>query len=145
MTAPSNALTAKLVGADTAVASNIIGTGGKPVLYQRTCDRCGRTFAPRAHSGGSPQRFCSSGCRLAFHAERQHNQRAPACEALPTSAATGQPANERVLLAGQEAISIGRDQGGNLELRQGDAVISIHHQYGPAFAEALRRLLGEAA
>jgi hypothetical protein len=32
-----------------------------------TCEQCGEQFAPRAGSGGKPQRFCSSQCRQRWH------------------------------------------------------------------------------
>jgi hypothetical protein len=61
------------------------------------CEHCGRKFNPRQGSGGRPQRFCSTGCRLAFHAEArsganggegsdldaQRSQRGPTCSTLP--------------------------------------------------------------
>jgi hypothetical protein len=34
------------------------------------CSHCGKTFFPRAGSGGRPQRFCSPECRTTFHAQR---------------------------------------------------------------------------
>jgi hypothetical protein len=44
-------------------------------LDLRPCDQCGNHFSPRNRSGGSPQRFCTSGCRLGFHTERLRRQR----------------------------------------------------------------------
>jgi hypothetical protein len=49
----------------------------------KICERCGEAFVPRLKSGGSPQRFCSQDCRLAFHSKPQRGQRSPACSALP--------------------------------------------------------------
>ena len=32
-----------------------------------TCEQCGKSFTPRAGSGGKHQRFCSSECRQRWH------------------------------------------------------------------------------
>src|ERR1700731_4984301 len=40
------------------------------------CEQCSKPFAPRAGSGGKPQRFCSAECRTAFHAQR-YQRRSP--------------------------------------------------------------------
>src|SRR6185369_2117384 len=45
----------------------------------RRCDECGKPFGPKKHGGGSPQRFCSYDCRMAWHA----TQRQPACTLVP--------------------------------------------------------------
>jgi hypothetical protein len=45
----------------------------------RRCDECGKPFGPKKHGGGSPQRFCSYDCRMAWHAA----QRKPACTLVP--------------------------------------------------------------
>jgi hypothetical protein len=40
------------------------------------CEQCAKPFTPREGSGGKRQRFCSTECRTAFHAEnRQSSQR----------------------------------------------------------------------
>jgi hypothetical protein len=50
---------------------------------ERICEQCAQQFTPRSHSGGSPQRFCSSECRVAFHnTEGQRGQRSPACASV---------------------------------------------------------------
>ena len=43
------------------------------------CDQCEKPFGPKKHGGGSPQRFCSRHCRMAWHAA----QRKPACTLVP--------------------------------------------------------------
>ena len=43
------------------------------------CERCGKPLGPKKHGGGSPQRFCSRHCRMAWHAD----QRKPACTLVP--------------------------------------------------------------
>jgi hypothetical protein len=53
-----------------------------------TCEQCGKHFARREGSGGSPQRFCSAQCRQASHTNGQHSQRSPACDAATEQAAT---------------------------------------------------------
>ena len=45
----------------------------------RRCDQCGKPFGPKMHGGGSPQRFCSYDCRMAWNAA----QRKPACTLVP--------------------------------------------------------------
>lgn len=47
----------------------------------RICEQCSAPFAPRSGSGGKPQRFCSTECRMAYHAihETQRDQRGPTC------------------------------------------------------------------
>src|SRR5215467_11823874 len=93
---------------------------------QRACEQCGLLFAPRAHSGGSQQRFCSAECRLAFHAKGQRGQRVPACSAPEKSPATSRPTSESeaseaddgfVLMEQQDFIEIAWDEHGDLLLR----------------------------
>ena len=43
--------------------------------YRRSCEKCGKSFEPRAGSGGSRQRYCCTRCRLSFHRERLRSQR----------------------------------------------------------------------
>ena len=45
----------------------------------KDCDKCGKPFDPKNHGGGSPRRFCSYGCRMAWHA----TQRKPECTLVP--------------------------------------------------------------
>jgi hypothetical protein len=53
------------------------------------CEHCNGPFARREGNGGSPQRFCSSECRTAFHSgSRSVRQRSPACDAATEAAAT---------------------------------------------------------
>ncbi len=63
-----------------------------PTEIASKCEHCGNPFEPRKGSGGKPQRFCSSDCRQAFHANAREGQRSPTCDP-----ATG-------LTAPQEAI-----------------------------------------
>jgi hypothetical protein len=59
-------------------------------LEQR-CDCCNKPFRRRHGSGGSPQRFCSTECRMAFHTEDQRSRRKAAYIARTTLPATSQP------------------------------------------------------
>ena len=43
------------------------------------CEQCGNPFEPRKGSGGKPQRFCSTDCRITSNAQR--SQRSPTCDA----------------------------------------------------------------
>jgi hypothetical protein len=45
----------------------------------RRCDQCGKPFGPKKHGGGSPRRFCTYECRMAWHT----GQRKPACTLVP--------------------------------------------------------------
>jgi hypothetical protein len=45
----------------------------------RRCDQCGKPFGPKKHGGGSPRRFCTYDCRMAWHAA----QRKPGCTLVP--------------------------------------------------------------
>jgi hypothetical protein len=49
----------------------------------KPCEHCGQAFERRKHGGGSPQRFCSTDCRAAFHSGSDKSQRSPAWT-LPT-------------------------------------------------------------
>jgi MYM-type Zinc finger with FCS sequence motif len=49
----------------------------------KSCEHCGQQFEPRSGSGGKPQRFCSTECRLAFHGKPQRSQRTPTYRAPP--------------------------------------------------------------
>jgi hypothetical protein len=51
------------------------------IEISKRCEQCDQPFEPRARSGGSPQRFCSTDCRLAFHNNAQRGQRSPAYSA----------------------------------------------------------------
>jgi hypothetical protein len=63
----------------------------------RSCQKCERSFTPRAGSGGSVQRFCCTECRLGFHKERQRSERR-ALYAGPTALPTSeQPAQDETL------------------------------------------------
>lgn len=55
----------------------------------RRCDQCGKPFGPKKHGGGSPQRFCSRHCRMAWHA----GQRKPACTLVPKNSPKNPPEN----------------------------------------------------
>lgn len=50
-----------------------------PLAAKPACEQCGNSFEPRKGSGGKPQRFCSTECRMNFHAQR--SQRSPTCGA----------------------------------------------------------------
>ena len=45
----------------------------------KDCEQCGKLFGPKKHGGGSPQRFCTYDCRMAWHSA----QRKPACTLVP--------------------------------------------------------------
>ena len=127
----------------------------------RVCSQCGQLFAPRRHSGGSVQRFCTTDCRLTFHRERQRAQRT-ALYAGPTAlSATKRPApneeaSERedsfVLMGQQDFIEVAWDRHGNLLLRQdplyeGEQELRVSRDYFPRFLQALdvlRELIAEA-
>ena len=49
----------------------------------KCCEQCGNSFKSKKHGGGSPQRFCSRECRMAWHSA----QRKPAC--TPETATAG--------------------------------------------------------
>ena len=49
----------------------------------KCCEQCGNSFKSKKHGGGSPQRFCSRECRMAWHSA----QRKPAC--TPETAIAG--------------------------------------------------------
>ena len=54
----------------------------------KVCGQCGKPFGPKMHGGGSPQRFCTYDCRMAWHA----TQRKPECTLVPkTSVSPSQP------------------------------------------------------
>ncbi len=36
-------------------------------MAEMTCPWCKRAFEPRTGQSGSPKRFCSEACRIAFH------------------------------------------------------------------------------
>lgn len=128
-----------------------------PLLPQPACNHCGKPFSPRQHSGGSPQQFCSTDCRLAFHRERQRSQRTGSYAGPVLLPATEQPApNEEasegsepddsfVLMGQQDFIKVAWDQHGNLLLRQdrlyeGDHELRILRDYFPQFVQALDAL-----
>lgn len=50
-----------------------------PSGQARRCDQCGKPFGPKKHGGGSPRRFCTYDCRMAWHA----TQRKPECTLVP--------------------------------------------------------------
>jgi hypothetical protein len=100
-------------------------------LPTRPCEQCGKSFDRRKHGGGSPQRFCSQECRIAWHA----TQRKPACTLEATVAATlpsrpSQNAREntsedsnwddrkRIVLSEQLETSLYRNGRGDLIIRQ---------------------------
>jgi len=54
-------------------------------LFANSCKYCGKDFEPRRGSGGKPQKFCSSKCRQAYHAEHEQ-QPPPPVEKVPVKA-----------------------------------------------------------
>jgi hypothetical protein len=127
----------------------------------RPCDKCGTCFSPRTRSGGSPQRFCTSGCRLDFHTERLRRQRkAPYAGQSLLAATPHATANAGlrglqtgfVLMTQQDFIEVGRDEAGNLLLRQrsdlrGEHELQINRDYFPQFLqmiETLHKLIADA-
>jgi hypothetical protein len=114
----------------------------------RSCDQCGTSFTPRCGTGGSPQRFCGTACRLSFHAEGQRGQLRPACNALDTPPDLLQPASKSevrgaekgfVLMGQQDLIEVTWDRQGNLLLRQKASRrgLRISRDYFPQFVGAL--------
>lgn len=73
-------------------SSNLAAVAASTAPLAPICDRCGGRFAPRSGSGGRRQRFCSSACRSAFHAQR--GQRGPTC-AAPIDAGVGEYRDEK--------------------------------------------------
>src|SRR3954453_13463608 len=67
------------------------GAGPTPSV----CEHCGKPFTPRKGTGGKPQRFCSTECRLAFHADAQRGQHSPTCSAATTLAAPKVPSEAK--------------------------------------------------
>jgi hypothetical protein len=66
-----------------------------------TCLWCGQVFTLRRGSGGSPQRFCSSACRTAFHSAcRRWAERVVAAGRLTVAALRGGNAAACTLLSG---------------------------------------------
>lgn len=66
-----------------------------------TCEQCGEPFARRTGSGGKPQRFCSTDCRMAFHAQRPQRGAtvAPTLEKVePSSIPEPTPHQRRAML-----------------------------------------------
>jgi hypothetical protein len=111
----------------------------------RPCDQCGTFFSRRNRTGGSPQRFCSTNCRLGFHKERLRCQR-KALDAgrslrAATLHATSNAGRSRletgfVLMGQQDVIEVARDERGNLLLRQhsdlrGEHELQICRDYFP--------------
>jgi hypothetical protein len=124
------------------------------VPAQRACNHCGEPFSPRQHSGGSPQQFCNTDCRLAFHRERQRFQRSGSYAGPTTLPATEQPApteqaseadepdDSFVLMGQQDFIKVAWDRHGNLllcqdRLYEGDHELRILRDYFPQFVHAL--------
>jgi len=66
------------------------------------CLWCGRPLPPRQHSRGSPQRFCSAGCRAAFWTAARRWVHEAVAGGLLTAA--GLKAPERSVLAFLEAF-----------------------------------------
>ncbi len=48
-------------------------------ISSKVCDHCAKPFCSKKHGGGSPQRFCTYDCRMAWH----EAQRKPACTLVP--------------------------------------------------------------
>jgi hypothetical protein len=46
----------------------IVDTAASENIQASICEHCGESFEPRKRSGGKPQRFCSTACRKAAHA-----------------------------------------------------------------------------
>ena len=127
------------------------------------CARCGKTFKPRSGSGGSPQRFCSQDCRLAFHSEGQRAQRRPACGDFPvvTVAAPGKsPQNapeqildfdwsdtESVVLTEQPETAVYWNPHGDLVIRQrrrrdDDPIVIVTRSSLPQLIDKLTDMAG---
>ena len=66
----------------------------------RRCDQCGKPFGPKMHGGGSPRRFCTSDCRMAWHAA----QRKPECTLVPKNSVSRSGQS-----SGNAPVNISRD------------------------------------
>jgi hypothetical protein len=100
------------------------------------CDNCGQPFEPRSGSGGKPQRFCSTGCRQAHHADKANvanvGQRGEAQTTLPVVVPQPEPESalaepvedfswrddDSVVLPQQEATAVYVNRDNDLVIRQ---------------------------
>jgi hypothetical protein len=74
-----------------AVQPSLDSSAGGGASPSKVCEQCGQQFEPRSGSGGKPQKFCSTECRSAFHAEAQRSQRSPTLDAPVTSSVAVEP------------------------------------------------------
>jgi hypothetical protein len=134
----------------------------------KLCEQCRKQFEPRSGSGGKPQRFCSTDCRLAFHSEAQRGQRSPTCSASAQLPAVIDPPapkppadapeassdfdwndDDSIVLHEQPAIAVYINQSGGLTIRQerswnqADAIIiAIAPENVGTFIDKLTDIIG---
>lgn len=95
----------------------------------KLCEGCGQPFAPRAHTGGKPQRYCSPDCRQSFHGKAQRSQHSPTCSALvPAGPIIDHPKPENEPAATPEDFDW--NDAGDLILRQQGAIACYFNPAG---------------
>ena len=122
----------------------------------RPCEQCGTILVPRAKSGGSPQRFCSTKCRQAYPAQAC----LPAIVDPPKPAEKPKPVeddsdrfnwndDESVVLHHQPAIACYINRAGWLTIRQErswdeneDTIIAIAPENVAEFIDKLTDVVG---
>jgi len=133
----------------------------EPEPAKAVCEHCGAPFVPRAGTGGKPQRFCSTKCRLAFHREVQRSQRRatygvaialPAVIDHPSEKNAPAPrsrdfVDSQILVAAQPQIIFERTDCGDFIIRQtnwpdDDAEIFIHRDLVAVFVDRLAGAVG---
>lgn len=137
---------------------------GSDMTEPKTCDQCGTPFEPRNGSGGKPQRFCSTECRLAFHApanipnvaqreEEKHwvpmVMQPQDIEAAPAASNFNWSSDDSIVLREQPAIAVYRNSIEGLTIRQErawnedeDTIVVIAPQGIAAFMAALSKVCG---
>ena len=81
--------------------------GAPPIAREQVCKSCGTSFVRRAHGGGKPQRFCSTACRTAFHANVA--QRSPTCANVNDVGASQPPSETKRTSEAPEADGVDFD------------------------------------
>ncbi len=89
---------------------------------ERECGHCGELFEPRKGSGGKPQRFCSTKCRMAAHAANSDTPTAKTHEpTLPKPTLTLAPTHERLIATAAHPSDEGLDD--DFDWRGEDVII----------------------
>jgi hypothetical protein len=99
----------------------------KPAVETETrpCEQCGNSFTPRQHSGGRPQRFCSSKCRQASHTPAEASQASlpaivhpPALKPAENDSDFNWSDDDSIILREQPATACYFNKEGSLVIRQ---------------------------